>query len=158
MGNQMKLLRPWNVVATTPLARSLSLSLIMTSIILVGCSANPVAPGGTAPFTITELVIGTGAAATSGNTLRVSYTGWLYDSREIDNKGLQFDSSGAQGYTFRLGAGQVIAGWDQGFAGMREGGRRRLIIPSEFAYGSDGSGPIPANATLVFDVELLDVQ
>ena len=130
----------------------------MTSMILAGCTDNPVAPGGTAPFTITELVIGSGAVAASGNTLTVSYTGWLYDSSGTDNKGLQFDSSGGQGFTFRLGAGQVIAGWDQSFAGMREGGRRRLIIPPELAYGSSGSGPIPANATLVFDVDLLNVQ
>jgi FKBP-type peptidyl-prolyl cis-trans isomerase FkpA len=144
------------VVAATTFARRLSLILIMTSTILAGCTDSPVAPGGTAPFTITELVIGSGAVAASGNTLTVSYTGWLYDTSRTDNKGLQFDSS--QGFTFLLGAGQVIAGWDQGFAGMRVGGRRRLIIPPELAYGSAGSGPIPGNASLVFDVELLNVQ
>lgn len=120
-------------------------------------STAPSTPG--APFSQTDLRVGTGAEAVAGRTLTVNYTGWLYDPGQAENKGRQFDSSvGRQPFAFRLGAGSVIRGWDQGFAGMRVGGTRRLVIPPELAYGAAGSGPIPPNATLVFDVELLDVQ
>jgi FKBP-type peptidyl-prolyl cis-trans isomerase FkpA len=90
----------------------------------------------------------------------VNYTGWLYDPGQAENKGRQFDSSvGRQPFAFRLGAGGVIRGWDQGLVGMRVGGQRRLVIPPELGYGAGGNPPaIPSNATLVFDVELLDVQ
>ena len=115
-----------------------------------------------APFSQTDLRIGTGADAVAGKRLTVNYTGWLHDSSKPDNKGTQFDSSlgaGRSPFTFTLGAGQVIKGWDQGFAGMKVGGQRRLVIPPELGYGASGSGTvIPPNATLVFDVELLDVQ
>lgn len=115
-----------------------------------------------APFSQTDLRVGTGADAVAGKRLTVNYTGWLHDSSKPDNKGTQFDSSlgaGRSPFTFTLGAGQVIKGWDQGFAGMKVGGQRRLVIPPELGYGASGSGGvIPPNATLVFDVELLDVQ
>jgi FKBP-type peptidyl-prolyl cis-trans isomerase FkpA len=115
-----------------------------------------------APFSQTDLRVGTGADAVAGKRLTVNYTGWLHDSSKTDNKGTQFDSSlgaGRSPFTFTLGAGQVIKGWDQGFAGMKVGGQRRLVIPPELGYGASGSGGvIPPNATLVFDVELLDVQ
>jgi len=115
-----------------------------------------------APFSQTDLRVGTGADAVAGKRLTVNYTGWLHDSSKPDNKGTQFDSSlgaGRSPFTFTLGAGQVIKGWDQGFAGMKVGGQRRLVIPPELGYGASGSGSvIPPNATLVFDVELLDVQ
>jgi len=100
-----------------------------------------------------DLVVGTGAEAVTGSTVSVAYTGWLADAR-------QFDSSKNAGkpYTFVLGQGLVIAGWDQGVAGMRAGGRRMLVIPPELGYGATGAGGlIPPNATLVFDVELRDV-
>lgn len=104
---------------------------------------------------------GEGNEAAAGNPVVVHYTGWLYDESAADNKGEKFDSSRDRNdpFTFNLGAGQVIKGWDQGVAGMKVGGQRTLIIPAELGYGARGAGGvIPPNATLVFDVELLDVQ
>jgi len=95
---------------------------------------------------------GTGATAQPGQTVTVNYTGWLTD-------GTQFDTSvGKQPFQFPLGGHRVIAGWDEGVAGMKVGEKRKLIIPSSLGYGPDGNGPIPGNATLVFEVELLNVQ
>ncbi len=107
-----------------------------------------------------DTIVGTGTTATAGNTLAVNYTGWLYSASSANFHGAQFDSSiGKAPFTFKLGAGQVIAGWDQGVAGMKVGGTRTLIIPSALAYGSVGAGGvIPPNAALVFDVMLLAVQ
>lgn len=105
-------------------------------------------------LTVTDSVVGTGAEAVPGAQVTVNYTGRLPD-------GTIFDSSipRGQAFTFNLGGGQVIKGWDQGIVGMKEGGTRRLIIPSDLAYGNQAVGDvIPANATLIFDVELLDVQ
>ena len=96
-----------------------------------------------------------------GEGLSVHYTGWLYDPTQPEMKGRMFDSSKERGpFDFELGAGQVIPGWDQGFDGMKIGGRRRLIIPPSLGYGVDGAGGgiIPPNATLIFEMELLDVQ
>ena len=100
----------------------------------------------------------TGAEASPGQYVQVHYTGWLFDAEAPDNKGAKFDSSRDRGqpFEFQLGVGQVIGGWDQGFAGMKVGGERTLIIPPELGYGARAQGQIPANATLVFDVELLD--
>lgn len=98
--------------------------------------------------------IGTGTEATEGKTVTVHYVGTLTD-------GSKFDSSRDrnQGFSFRLGAGQVIKGWDQGVAGMKVGGLRKLTIPPELGYGSRGfPGAIPPNSTLIFEVELLDVK
>jgi FKBP-type peptidyl-prolyl cis-trans isomerase FkpA len=107
-------------------------------------------------FTSTDLVIGTGTTVVSGNTITVAYTGWLYDTSKPDGKGAQFDSSPSA--QFRIGVGQVIAGWDQGVPGMRIGGQRRLIVPPSLAYGSSSpSSAIPANATLVFDITLKSI-
>lgn len=108
----------------------------------------------------TELVVGTGAVATAGRSVNVHYSGWLYKASAVDNKGTKFDSSLDRGtpFTFTLGGGQVIQGWDQGVAGMRVGGQRRLVIPPSLGYGSRGQGSIPGNATLVFDVQLLAVN
>jgi FKBP-type peptidyl-prolyl cis-trans isomerase len=106
-------------------------------------------------------IVGTGTEAVAGHTVAVHYTGWLFDPGAPDNKGRKFDSSRDRGDAFRfpLGAGRVIAGWDQGVAGMKVGGQRTLIIPPELGYGSRGAGGvIPPNATLVFDVELLGVE
>jgi FKBP-type peptidyl-prolyl cis-trans isomerase len=103
---------------------------------------------------IEELQVGTGAEAKSGATVDVHYTGWL-------TNGTKFDSSKDRGrpFSFRLGAGQVIQGWDQGVAGMKIGGKRKLTIPPELGYGARGAGGvIPPNATLVFEVELLGVR
>jgi FKBP-type peptidyl-prolyl cis-trans isomerase FkpA len=115
------------------------------------------APTTSAPYSQTDLVVGTGTIAAPGNQIAVAYTGWLHDSSRPDAKGTQFDSS--TNYSFRLGVGAVIRGWDQGVAGMRVGGQRRLVIPPDLAYGSSSPGaPIPPNATLVFDVTLNNVQ
>ena len=103
---------------------------------------------------ITELQVGEGAEAASGQTVSVHYRGTL-------ENGKQFDASYDRGtpFTFPLGAGRVIKGWDEGVVGMKVGGKRKLVIPSDLAYGSRGAGGvIPPNATLVFEVELLDVK
>ena len=104
---------------------------------------------------------GTGAEAASGQQVTVHYTGWLYDPSQADNKGTKFDSSldRKEPFSFRLGGGEVIRGWDEGVAGMKIGGQRTLTIPAEMGYGARGAGGvIPPNATLLFDVELLDVK
>jgi len=104
---------------------------------------------------------GNGAAATAGKDVTVHYTGWLYDAKAPEHRGKKFDSSldRREPFTFRLGGGQVIRGWDQGVVGMKVGGTRTLIIPSDLAYGRRGAGSaIPPDATLVFDVELLEVK
>ena len=99
-----------------------------------------------------ELAPGTGESASPGKPVSVHYTGWLTD-------GTKFDSSRDRGQPFKfgLGAGQVIRGWDEGVAGMKVGGRRRLVIPPSLGYGDRGTGPIPGGATLIFHVELLGV-
>jgi len=115
---------------------------------------------------ITELVAaddlaGNGNEAVNGRQVTVHYTGWLYDQSRPDRKGTKFDSSRDRNepFSFRLGGGQVIRGWDQGVAGMKVGGRRTLTIPPQLGYGSQGAGGvIPPNATLLFEVELLDVR
>jgi FKBP-type peptidyl-prolyl cis-trans isomerase len=111
-------------------------------------------------YSQTDLKDGTGAMASAGQTAVVHYTGWLYSADAPENKGTKFDSSVGRGpFSFRLGAGQVIRGWDQGVQGMKVGGQRRLVLPPEFGYGARGAGGvIPPNATLLFDVELLDVK
>jgi FKBP-type peptidyl-prolyl cis-trans isomerase len=109
----------------------------------------------------TDVKTGAGAEATAGKTVNVHYTGWLYSPSAADNHGAKFDSSRDRNepFSFVLGAGQVIAGWDQGVAGMKVGGQRTLVIPPALGYGSRGAGGvIPPNATLVFDVELLGVR
>ncbi|MCE7527985.1 FKBP-type peptidyl-prolyl cis-trans isomerase [Polynucleobacter sp. IMCC 30228] len=108
-----------------------------------------------------DVVVGTGADATSGSNVSVHYTGWLYDPSAPNNKGKKFDSSLDRGqpFSFPLGGGRVIRGWDEGVAGMKVGGKRTLIIPPEMGYGASGAGGvIPPNATLLFDVELLGVK
>jgi FKBP-type peptidyl-prolyl cis-trans isomerase FkpA len=139
---------------------------------VIGCQAEstsePNSTKGTAVMSesITELQkidtkIGTGREAESGFNVTVHYTGWLYDPKAEDKKGVKFDSSVDRGqpFNFFLGGGQVIQGWDEGFAGMKIGGKRTLIIPPEMGYGARGAGGvIPPNATLIFDVELLDVK
>ena len=108
-----------------------------------------------------DTVHGEGTEAAAGKHVDVHYTGWLYDENAVDHKGQKFDSSLDRGqlFSFPLGAGHVIKGWDEGVAGMKIGGKRTLIIPSEMGYGARGAGGvIPPNATLVFDVELHGVN
>ena len=109
-----------------------------------------------APYSQTDLLVGTGTTATQGRTVNVSYTGWLYDPTKTESKGAQFDSS--SNFAFQLSAGRVIAGWDQGVVGMRVGGMRRLVIPPNLGYGAQAVGTIPPNSTLVFDIMLLAVN
>ncbi len=137
-----------------------------------GCNADTQEPSATAEENIAmtsqitalqkiDTVVGDGREAEIGFNVTVHYTGWLYDESAEDKKGEKFDSSKDRGQPFKfdLGAGQVIQGWDQGFEGMKIGGKRTLIIPSEMGYGARGAGGvIPPNADLIFDVELLDVK
>jgi FKBP-type peptidyl-prolyl cis-trans isomerase FkpA len=112
-------------------------------------------------FTTIDNQLGEGREAEKGLTITVHYSGWIYDENEDDKKGNKFDSSKDRNepFTFVLGVGQVIKGWDDGFAGMKIGGTRTIIIPSEMGYGSRGAGSvIPPNADLIFDVELLGIQ
>jgi len=130
-----------------------------------GPSSSPSAgETGVSSFTtlqVNDVKVGTGAEATTGKSVTVHYTGWLYSQTAANNHGSQFDSSRDrnQPYTFVLGAGTVIKGWDQGVVGMKVGGQRTLIVPPSLGYGANGyPGAIPGNATLVFDIELLGVQ
>ncbi len=110
---------------------------------------------------VTDGKVGTGPTATAGKEVTVHYTGWLYDPKAADRHGRKFDSSRdhGQAFTFRLGSGMVIRGWEQGVAGMKVGGTRTLVIPSDLGYGARGAGDvIPPHSTLVFDVELLGVR
>lgn len=151
----------------------LTISLLVVgllTVLLAGCASNPAGSSSTTNTdqgdsdleTITtasglqyqDIVVGSGAAAKPGDIVSVHYTGWLED-------GTKFDSSLDRNtpFEFQLGAGRVIAGWDEGVAGMQVGGKRKLIIPAELGYGSRGAGNIiPANATLIFEVELLEIK
>ena len=139
-----------------------SLPLAASLLLLAACTAPVPPPGGcVADLERIDTLAGTGAVATSGSDVTVHYTGWLYDEMAPQQRGLKFDSSVDRGqpFTFLLGAGQVIRGWDDGVAGMKVGGKRTLLIPADLGYGSNGAGGvIPPGASLVFDVELLDVK
>ncbi|MDL2356533.1 MAG: FKBP-type peptidyl-prolyl cis-trans isomerase [Pseudomonadota bacterium] len=115
------------------------------------------------PLVKIDTVVGTGKEASTGSNVMVNYTGWYYKPMGVRQRGRKFDSSldaGREPLVFQLGAGKVIKGWDQGVAGMKVGGKRTLIIPSELAYGKRGAGggSIPPDSDLIFDVELLDVK
>jgi FKBP-type peptidyl-prolyl cis-trans isomerase len=144
--------------------------LFVTSLITALCfipiacgDSNPTEPSQPTPraeYSQTDLRVGTGTEATNGRTTTVNYTGWLYNPSGPDGKGSQFDTSSGRGpFSFVLGGNGVISGWNRGVLGMRVGGQRRFVLPPELAYGSAGSPPtIPPNATLVFEVELVNVQ
>jgi len=125
-----------------------------------GGNPTPTAPSmPTVSFSQSDIVVGTGAEAANGRRLTVHYTLWLYDPARPESKGQQLQTSvGGSPFSFVLGTGAVIRGWDQGVSGMKTGGTRRLVIPPSLAYGSSGQGSIPPNATLVFDIQLLEVQ
>lgn len=132
------------------------------SVFTAGCggdSGTSPSPSSSAPYSQTDVRLGTGAEATTGRPATVHYTLWLYDAGRAENKGTQIESSvGGQPFTFTVGARQVIAGWDRGVPGMKVGGQRRLVLPPDQAYGGQANGRIPANSTLVFDIELIAVQ
>ena len=137
--------------------------LALLALLALGACANSTPPpdGSVIELRRIDERTGTGAMATSGSDVTVHYTGWLYSERAKNSRGLKFDSSVDRGepLTFLLGAGQVIRGWDDGVAGMKVGGKRTLLIPSEYGYGRDGAGGvIPPNASLVFEVELMGVK
>ncbi|HSY30016.1 MAG TPA: FKBP-type peptidyl-prolyl cis-trans isomerase [Burkholderiaceae bacterium] len=107
---------------------------------------------------VTDNVVGTGTPVVAGDTLTVNYTGWLYQTGDANSEGAEFDSTaGGSPFSFVVGEGNVIAGWDQGLIGMQAGGTRTLIIPSSLAYGTNGYGAIPGGAALVFTVQLASV-
>ena len=143
-----------------PLKRFLLIAML--GLTLAACADPGPPPGGTvAELQRIDNAVGRGAVATSGSDVTVHYTGWIYDERRPDKRGEKFDSSVDRGepFTFLLGAGRVIRGWDEGVAGMQVGGKRTLLIPAYMAYGRKGAGGvIPSNASLVFDVELLAVK
>lgn len=136
--------------------------ILLCSLVLAACSEPGPPPGGSvAALERIDQVAGDGALATRGSKVTVHYTGWLYDERVPERRSRKFDSSLDRGepFSFLLGAGQVIRGWDEGVAGMRVGGKRTLRIPADMGYGKRGAGRvIPPHASLVFEVELLDVE
>lgn len=109
--------------------------------------------GGTVELKSTDEIVGTGAEAQAGQTVTVNYTGTLTDGTKFDSS---YDRS--QPFSFQLGGGQVIKGWDQGVVGMKVGGKRKLTIPPDLGYGAQAVSTIPANSTLVFEIELLEVK
>ncbi len=141
------------------------LIILITALALFACidpdMENTVVTTNSSELMIKTLQEGAGAEAEFGNKVSVHYTGWLYAPENEDERGTKFDSSVDRGepFQFLLGTGQVIAGWDQGVAGMLIGEKRELIIPPELGYGSRGAGGvIPPVATLLFEVELLGVD
>jgi FKBP-type peptidyl-prolyl cis-trans isomerase FkpA len=144
--------------------RLLSSSILGLTLTLALAACNRATPPASAdvaavPLQKIDSVTGTGKEAVAGTTAVVNYTGWLYEPNAPLKHGAQFDSSvGRAPFSFQLGAGQVIQGWDEGVQGMKGGGKRTLIVPPAMGYGAGGAGPIPANATLIFDVELLEVR
>lgn len=145
----------------------LSLAVLLAAFSTTACSEQAAQPVSTmeksnmTKLIKTDVKLGEGAEATTGQNVSVHYTGWLYDEDAPDHKGKKFDSSRDRGQPFKfpLGGGHVIKGWDKGVVGMKVGGQRTLIIPASMGYGSRGAGGvIPPNATLVFDVELLGVN
>lgn len=143
----------------------LSLALLLSAAcITTACSQQDLPPMETskvAALIKKDMLQGDGAEAKAGQQVTVHYTGWLYDESGAENKGKKFDSSRDRGtpFSFSLGAGEVIKGWDEGVQGMKVGGHRTLVIPPAMGYGKRGAGNvIPPNATLVFDVELLAVK
>ncbi|MGJ7914195.1 FKBP-type peptidyl-prolyl cis-trans isomerase [Massilia sp. LXY-6] len=135
---------------------------LASSLALSGCKRAKTPQPAAAPAIAlqkVDTVQGSGKEAVAGATVVVNYTGWLYAPDAPQQHGAQFDSSiGREPFSFKLGGGQVIPGWDQGVQGMKVGGKRTLIIPAALGYGEQGAGPIPPNSNLIFDVELLDVK
>jgi FKBP-type peptidyl-prolyl cis-trans isomerase FkpA len=146
----------------------LASALLVAMLAVSGCKADSKSSSKESAMTqnVTELIkkdtlLGEGREAEAGFNVTVHYTGWLYDPSKPDGKGKKFDSSvdRHEPFVFFLGGGQVIQGWEEGFSGMKVGGKRTLIIPPNMGYGAYGAGGvIPPNATLIFDVELLGIK
>lgn len=146
------------------------MSMLIRNLLIFASAAlspmGPAMPNSLPPLPLASLstidhAVGKGAEAVAGKPVVVHYTGWLYDPSKPEGKGKKFDSSVDRGspFSFPLGAGRVIQGWDKGVAGMKVGGKRTLIIPPDMGYGSRGAGGvIPPNAALMFHVELLEVR
>ena len=139
--------------------KALPFVVMALALAVSGCSdsnSNPTAPTVNVPFSTVDLRVGTGAEATNGRLVNVSYSGWVYDSAGTDNKGSRFD---AGTFPFTIGTG-VIPGFSQGVTGMKVGGLRRITVPPNMAYGNSppANSGIRANETLIFEVELLSVQ
>lgn len=142
---------------STACAAACACALLAT--IVAGCSGTPTSPSPSPGFSATDVRIGTGAEAIDGLRLTVDYTLWLFDGTEPDQKGIVLETSrGSEPFSFTLGAGGVIAGWDVGLPGIRVGGLRRLVVPPSLAYGGVRQQIIPPFATLIFDIELLSVE
>ena len=142
----------------TVLRRIIPLIALLTLASACGSDSTSTAPTtSSAPYSQIDLVVGTGATANAGTTATVGYTGYLYDSSKAGGKGTAFQSGN---FSFVVGVGQAIKGFDQGIVGMRVGGQRRLTIPPELAYGANppANSGIPVNATLVFEITLISVQ
>jgi len=149
--------RLWRRRSQSNLQAKAGFSLLLVMAALVGaCKGDsPTSPSANVPFSTTDLRVGTGAEATTGQLATVNYALWLYDAGAAQNKGRAIQASQ---FSFTVGTG-VIPGFSQGVAGMRVGGQRRIIIPPNLAYGAGGNGSdIPGNATLVFEVELVSLQ
>jgi FKBP-type peptidyl-prolyl cis-trans isomerase len=147
------------MVRRARLSAFVPLMLAVLPLLAAGCGDSPSSPSGWAPYSQIDLVFGDGASAETGKVLTVNYTGWFYDSTKGDKKGMQFTTSAISGpAVFTAGANTVIAGWEKGVLGMKEGGQRRLVIPPSLAYGPSRYSAIPPNATLVFDLELVKVE
>ena len=137
---------------STSFAILLPILALALSLAACGGGGGTTAPTDTTPLGIEDLVVGTGATAATGDTVTVNYVGTF-------TNGQKFDSSYDAGkpFSFSIGAGQVIKGWDQGVPGMKVGGKRRLTVPPSLGYGSQARGAIPANSTLIFEIELLSI-
>jgi FKBP-type peptidyl-prolyl cis-trans isomerase len=137
----------------TQVNRALSATLALLPVLmLTACGGGTDGPSSDGSLVVQDLVVGAGATAATFDVVTVNYVGTLTNGTKFDSS---YDRN--QPLTFRLGAGSVIAGWDQGVVGMRVGGKRRLTIPPSLGYGSQPQGPIPANSTLIFEIELLSI-
>lgn len=142
--------------------RPLRFAACLAVLLVAACGGPPPYTGGdVAELQRIDAKVGTGDPVMAGDEVSVHYTGWLYDQNAPDKRGAKFDSSRDRGepLVFRLGTGRVIRGWDDGIEGMQRGGKRELRIPSGLGYGASGAGKvIPPGASLVFEVELLDIR
>ena len=133
----------------------LAVCVCVSALLVTGCAdSTPTAPSANVAFSTLDLRVGTGAEATTGGAVTVNYSGWLWSSAGVDNKGTRFESGS---FSFTVGR-NTITGFSQGTVGMRGGGLRRVIIPPNLGYGAQGSPPtIPGNQTLIFEIELVSI-